>query len=181
MEKRSMMVDLEKLARKYPSEVARLREAMEVDKSLKKVRLHFAALTGNLDAKGRLKRPSFDGVPGIPAWKAARILGWRTEVVGVFALIEGLRRLPYEDGRMYYCVEDVKRLASVEKAKAADVPGRLVPTALSLREAAEAMKVTPRVLKQLIRDRRVRAHYRGDEVRIPMCELERLKCVEEAA
>lgn len=121
MKKRSMVVDLHKLARKYPSEVRALFDAMDTDKTLAKVRRLVSAENGNLDARGRIKRPTFDGVPGMPAWKVARRLGWKTCLVSTYAHIYELRSKPYCDGTKYFDPADVERVAKLEEQKVLDL------------------------------------------------------------
>ena len=96
-------------------------------------------------------------------------------MVWVYAGLYDIRFSSNRDGRRYFHPADVERVAKAEKAKRRDgTPGRL-PTAVSLHEAAKIKGWSVRSLKRTIRQRGIMTWLRGDEVRIPMCELERLE------
>lgn len=114
--KRSMVVDLVKLARKYPTEVRELLGAIELDKTLALVRRNLAKARGE---DGRARRPSFNGVPGVPAWKVARRLGLRTPAVFLHAHLADVDYRRHVDGSLYFEPAGVERMVRAERAKRA--------------------------------------------------------------
>ncbi len=174
MMKRSMVVDLQKLSRKYPSEVAALLEAMKRSRHMNVVCRAVRKARGIDEADWR-SPPTFDGQPGLPAWRVARRLGWSRAMIRVNASLCGMRCLPNADGRLYFSPADVDRQAKIEKDKRRDGAPRLVPSAVSLREAAKLTALPLRSLRRTIRERSIFTWLRDGEVRIPMCELERLQ------
>lgn len=116
MKRTTMVVDLMKLARKYPDEVRKLLAAMELDRMLALVRRNLARARGE---DGRARRPSFDGVPGVPAWKVARRLGIRRSMARIEADIHDVEVRAHVDGSLYFEPTGVERMVRAERAKRA--------------------------------------------------------------
>lgn len=145
MGKRSMVVDLHKLARKYPAEVRALFDAMAVDRMLAKVRRVVSSENGNLNERGRIKRPTFDGVPALPEWKTRRLLGWKGGGLFALCVLDGIRTTVYHDGSHYFCAQDVERVAARERARrAARLTTAATPDSWACVEALPVMKAMRR-------------------------------------